>query len=98
MTHTHPSAAQNAYLSQAQRSQAHAIAEKHARKHGLTMDLMLGRRRSRRVAIPRQEAMAECWQAGLSNPQVGQFFNHDHTTVVYARKAVKARAAKEAGQ
>lgn len=72
---------------------ARAVAE----RHGLTLEDMLGADRSRRVAHPRQEAMALVHhEHQLSTTRVGQLFGgRDHTTVLHAIRAVAERAARQ---
>ncbi len=66
---------------------APAIAAEVAAKHGLTV-AQLRERTSRRVrSWPRQEAMAKCYDAGLTNMQVAMWFGlKNHTTTIHARK------------
>jgi len=58
---------------------------------GLTRDLLLGRGRSREVALPRQIAMYLMREVGnVSLPQIGDVLGgRDHTTVMYACDKVK---------
>ena len=65
--------------------------------HGLTRADLLGPCRLKKVAHARQLAM---WIArtllGTSYPQIGKAFgNRDHSTAMYAVKAVASRAASE---
>lgn len=57
-----------------------------ARAFGITTEQMLGRDRSRGVALPRQVAMYLLREvANVSLPQIGQALGgRDHTTVIYA--------------
>ncbi len=61
-----------------------------ARAFGLSMDQMLGRDRSREVALPRQVAMYLLREeANVSLPQIGLALGgRDHTTVMYAIEKV----------
>lgn len=65
-----------------------------AERHGLTLDDLRSPRRYRRIAHPRQEAMALIYATGrFSMPQVARFFRKiDHTTVLHAVRAHKARS------
>lgn len=52
-------------------------------------------RAPRRKALPRQVAMALCRRySRLSLPQIGARFNRDHTTVLYAIRAIDRRAVE----
>lgn len=63
---------------------------------GLTMDELLSRGRTQRLARPRQRAMASvralrrgdgpryCWT------EIGRFFRRDHTTVIHAYETIPA--------
>jgi len=63
----------------------HAIAQRVADKHRLTVADLKGPSRERRIAWPRQELMAELYATGrLSYPVIGAFLGgRDHTTVMY---------------
>lgn len=65
-----------------------------ARKYGLTVEALRGPSRIRSVSWPRQEAM---WRMintkRYSLPQVGRFFNRDHTTVLHGWRQVEKRRA-----
>lgn len=68
------------------------IAEDVARAHRLTIEQITSTDRRQRIAHPRQEAMAVMHATGrYSTTQIGRFFKRDHTTVVHALKAHKAR-------
>ena len=56
-----------------------------AQTFGVTMDSLLGRERSRQVALPRQVAMYLLREEGnISLPQIGAFLGgRDHTTIMY---------------
>lgn len=66
--------------------QQEVIVERVAQAFGVTMDEMLGRDRSRQVALPRQVAMYLLREeANASLPEIGQAMGgRDHTTVMYA--------------
>jgi chromosomal replication initiator protein len=60
-------------------------------KAGISLDEMLGVRRGRKVARPRQVAMARCRKElqGISLPRIGLAFGgRDHTTVMHAVRRV----------
>jgi chromosomal replication initiation ATPase DnaA len=78
------------------RTPVREIAASVADKYGLTVDDLRGTDRTRRVAWPRQEAMAEIrrHRQDMSLPDIGRFFNRDHTTVIHALRAVAKRKAK----
>jgi chromosomal replication initiator protein len=61
------------------------IVRKVAEAFGLSMETMLGRDRSRQVALPRQIAMYLMREeANISLPQIGEVLGgRDHTTVMY---------------
>lgn len=62
-----------------------AVVEAVARCHGLDYEDLVGMRRSRAYAWPRQEAMYEVYRRcpHLSYPAIGKLFGRDHTTVLY---------------
>lgn len=74
-----------------------AIAQQVANQYGIPLEELRGPGRSRRVAWPRQEAMwlmRQVMRNGyprFSMPQIGTFFDRDHTTVVHAVRAVEKR-------
>jgi chromosomal replication initiator protein len=57
-----------------------------SRAFGISQDRLLGRERTREVALPRQIAMYLLREeGGVSLPQIGDFIGgRDHTTVIYA--------------
>ena len=57
-----------------------------SRSFGVSQDRILGRERTREVALPRQVVMYLMREeGGVSLPQIGQFVGgRDHTTVIYA--------------
>ena len=61
-----------------------------ASSFGLTIDRLLGRDRSREVALPRQVAMYILREeVNVSLPQIGEVLGgRDHTTVLYACEKV----------
>lgn len=65
-----------------------------ARHHGLPVQAILGRRRTRVIVAARQQAMWEVRKAfGLSLPRLGQIFGRHHTTVLHDLRAYEARQA-----
>lgn len=66
-----------------------------ADKHGITEFQLKKRRRERPVVIARQEAMYRCAEeTKFSLAAIGRFFGFDHTTVMHAIKAHRARLAE----
>jgi len=63
----------------------HAIIAQVAEKHGLTYREMLARRRARKIAWARQEAMWRCARETTESlPNIGRALGgYDHTTVLY---------------
>jgi chromosomal replication initiator protein len=57
-----------------------------SKSFGVSNDRLLGRERTREVALPRQVAMYLLREeGGISLPQIGDFIGgRDHTTVIYA--------------
>ena len=62
-----------------------------ADEHGLMVEDFQGKKRYRRVAWPRQEAMAAAHRAGFSLHEIGKFLGRDHTTVLAGIRAHKDR-------
>jgi chromosomal replication initiator protein len=55
-------------------------------------DLIRSRHRFPDAVIPRQEAMLRMVETGQwTLPQVGRFFDRDHSTVIFAVRRAKAR-------
>lgn len=68
------------------------IRSKVAEFYGLSLRDMLSPRRDRRIAWPRQVAMALARElTGQSLPYIGMQFGRDHTTVLHAIHAVNRR-------
>lgn len=70
-----------------------SIAAAVAERHGLRLRDLVGSGRTRHLSYARHEAMWEMRQVETQNGRpryslqaVGQFFNRDHTTVVYAER------------
>lgn len=71
------------------------IAADVAQAHRLTLDDLRQPTHARRIAWPRQEAMAAIRATGrYSYPQIGRFFGMDHTSVIHGVRAHKARTAQ----
>lgn len=71
------------------------LAEHVAEIHKVTVSDMRTTARHRKLAYARQEAMAVMHMTGrYSHPAIGDFFNRDHTTSVYAKREVVKRAIK----
>jgi hypothetical protein len=70
-----------------------------AEHYGVTLAEISGGRAVRRVARPRQIAMYICARhAALSTPSIARLFgNHDHSTVLFAVRAVAARLVTDPG-
>lgn len=68
------------------------LAQQVADEHGLTLDDLTGPSRTDTIVRARQEAMAVIRaNTRFSFPQIGRFFNRDHTTVIYSVRAYEAR-------
>lgn len=65
-----------------------------ATKHGIEPDEMRGSNRLRAFAHPRQEAFSVARKYGYSFPQIGRFYDRDHTTVLYGVQEHEKRAAQ----
>jgi chromosomal replication initiator protein len=74
------------------------IAERTAAAHGVTVQDLKSQSRERRIAWPRQEAMAWAYETcRFSLTRIGAFYNRDHTTVLHGiRAAEKRRVARAA--
>jgi chromosomal replication initiator protein len=74
------------------------VVELVAREFALTVDSLLGRDRSREVALPRQVAMYLLRQeANVSLPQIGEALGgRDHTTVMYAIEKIADNIERDA--
>ena len=65
--------------------------------YNLTVDDLLGRSRSRRIALPRQMAMYILREeAGLSFPQIGaELGGRDHSTIMHAHQKINDLLARD---
>lgn len=80
-----------------QRETMKEIATRSAERHGLILDDLKSGRRHASISAARMEAMFEIYATGnFSYPQIGRFFNRDHTTVLYACRRVGGWTALEA--
>jgi chromosomal replication initiator protein len=53
-------------------------------EHGVTPEMLKGKRQTRPISIARQEAMYRLRQLGLTYPQIGRRLGgRDHATVIY---------------
>lgn len=81
------------------RSSMRAIATDIAKQHQLSLDDLRGPRRYKSIAEARRSAMASIYATGqFSYPQIGQFFNRDHTTVLYAVRRHNGETPAEANR
>jgi chromosomal replication initiator protein len=72
------------------------IQRKVAVRFGLPREAILGLNRERRVARPRQIAMALAREmTGLSLPGIARHFARDHTTVLHACRRIAALSAAD---
>jgi chromosomal replication initiator protein len=69
---------------------ADVLTSRSAKAFGISNERLLGRERTREVALPRQVAMYLLREeGGVSLPQIGEFVGgRDHTTVIYACEKV----------
>lgn len=74
------------------------IVDSVAKKHGLTVEAIMGDQRKREIVDARHEAMWRCSkETSFSLARIGrEFGNKDHTTVMNAIKRHEQRMAKEA--
>jgi chromosomal replication initiator protein len=72
------------------------LAERIAAKHGITVEALLGRGRTKTVAEARHELMALLRGTfAFSFPEIGRIVGRDHSTVMYAlRKRESAGVLK----
>ena len=77
-------------------TKVHKIIAETAAEYGVTLADVLGDVTARRFSRPRQEAMRRVsvmpWRGSVASyPQIGDWFNRDHTTVLYACGRLSAR-------
>jgi chromosomal replication initiator protein len=61
-----------------------SIAVEIASEHLLDVSAIRERGRAQRLYRPRAKAMLAMYREGYSYPQIGRYFNRDHTTVIHA--------------
>jgi chromosomal replication initiator protein len=67
-----------------------------AARFGLSRDAILSLNRERKVARPRQIAMALAREVtGLSLPRIGRHFARDHTTILHACRRIATLSAAD---
>jgi len=67
-----------------------------AKAYSLSVSMLCGRSRLRRVVRPRQFAMYLCRRyTNASLKEIGRVFDRDHTSVMYAVKAVEQRTLEQ---
>ena len=67
-----------------------AIQARVAASHGLTVELLIGPRQTRRIVSAGKEAIGLVRiELGLSTVQIGRAFHRHHTTILYALGRVK---------
>jgi len=73
------------------------IQEAVGRHYGITIDELVGEKRTKRVVVPRQVAMFLCRElTDASLPAIGRAFGgRDHTTVIYAVQKVTTQMSEE---
>lgn len=61
-----------------------------ADEYGISVDDIKSKQRSERFAFPRQVAIyITCELTDMSLPDIGKFFNKDHSTIIHARDKIK---------
>lgn len=68
-----------------------------ARAHGVRVEDLVGRARSRSVAVARGQLWTELHDAGASYPELGAVFGRDHTSVLAGVRRHKVRQGRRAG-
>lgn len=66
-----------------------------AGRAGLSIKALRSPRRTREIAHARQRAYLILHDAGYSFPQIGRYFNRDHTTVMFGVKRERERRRAE---
>jgi chromosomal replication initiator protein len=63
---------------------AEGIIEQAAQTCGLSVEDIVGEKKSRRLVIARHYAMNRVYyETNLSLPEIGRLFGRDHTTIIY---------------
>lgn len=66
-------------------------------KHGVTLDMLKGKRRTKPIALARHEAMYRLRQLGMSYPRIGTILGgRDHSTVIHGVRTHAQRNGLEA--
>ena len=71
---------------------AEEITNEVSKRLGIPIDAIFSGYRGKSVVAARQEAMALCRKHGYSLPEIGRFFNRDHTTVLHAVRKMNHKA------
>jgi chromosomal replication initiation ATPase DnaA len=69
---------------EARRATAQSLAMQVARRHGLSVEDMLSRRRYAHLAVARVDLYLALRGKGWSYPAIGRFVERDHTTIIAA--------------
>jgi len=78
--------------------QIHSIVVDVAAKHKVTVPLIMGETRDKRVVAARHEVWWRVWRtSGLSYPRIGAMFHRDHTTILHGVKQYQKRVDGERG-
>ncbi len=68
-----------------------------AARHRVDPELLTGPKRTKELTLARREAWATIHGTGrFSTPQIGRFFNRDHSTIVCGLAKYRALAQQEA--
>lgn len=59
------------------------MVESVAQRHGVTVDAVLGSRRTSEVARARHDLMAGLYGSGLAYAEIGRLLGRDHTSVMH---------------
>jgi chromosomal replication initiation ATPase DnaA len=59
------------------------IVESVARRHGVSVDGLLGRARTAPLAAARHDLMCCLWASGVAYAEIGRLLGRDHTTVMH---------------
>lgn len=78
-------------ITETDRAKMSAIIDQVCDRYQVRRQALLSHSRERVLAWPRQEAMHQCFEAGVSRPTIGAMFNRDQTTVYFASKSVAKR-------
>ena len=67
------------------------LAHRIAIDHGVTLAMLIGRSRIRKVVEARYDCFRRYHEAGFSAAEIGRRFDRDHTTVLYALNALATK-------